>query len=66
MKENTKPASSLIVMAIIGGAIFPVIMGKIIDNANDNIQIGYAVPMLCFLVVLYFGLKGHQPKKAAA
>jgi FHS family L-fucose permease-like MFS transporter len=53
-------------MAIIGGAIFPVIMGKIIDNANDNIQIGYAVPMLCFLVVLYFGLKGHQPQKTAA
>jgi len=64
MKENTKPASSLIVMAIIGGAIFPVIMGKIIDNANDNIQIGYTVPMVCFLVVLYFGLKGHQPQKA--
>jgi FHS family L-fucose permease-like MFS transporter len=64
MKENTKPASSLIVMAIIGGAIFPVIMGNIIDNANDNIQIGYTVPMVCFLVVLYFGLKGHQPKNA--
>ena len=31
LKENTKPASSLIVMAIIGGAIFPVIMGYIID-----------------------------------
>jgi FHS family L-fucose permease-like MFS transporter len=41
-------------------------MGKIIDNANDNIQIGYALPMLCFLVVLYFGLKGHQPQKTAA
>jgi FHS family L-fucose permease-like MFS transporter len=66
MKENTKPASSLIVMAIIGGAIFPVIMGNIIDNANDNIQIGYTVPMVCFLVVLYFGLKGHQPQKTAA
>jgi FHS family L-fucose permease-like MFS transporter len=62
LKEHTKPASSLIVMAIIGGAIFPVIMGKIIDNANDNIQIGYSVPLLCFLVVLYYGLKGHQPK----
>lgn len=62
LKEHTKPASSLIVMAIIGGAIFPVIMGKIIDSSNDNIQIGYSVPMLCFLVVLYYGLKGHEPK----
>ena len=65
LKENTKPAASLIVMAIIGGAIFPVIMGKIIDNFNDNIQVGYSVPLICFFVVLYFGLKGHKPKLSA-
>ena len=63
LNENTKPASSLIVMSIIGGAIFPVIMGKIIDNAGDDIQKGYIVPLLCFFVVLFFGLKGHQIKK---
>ena len=62
LNENTKPASSLIVMSIIGGAIFPVIMGKIIDNAGDDIQKGYIVPLMCFFVVLYFGIKGHQPK----
>lgn len=65
LKENTKPASSLIVMSIIGGAIFPVIMGDIIDRFNDNIQIGYLVPMLCFFVVLYFGISGHKPKQHA-
>ena len=64
LNENTKPASSLIVMSIIGGAIFPVIMGKIIDNAGDDIQKGYIVPLVCFFVVLFFGLKGHQIKKA--
>ena len=63
LNENTKPASSLIVMSIIGGAIFPVIMGKIIDNAGDDIQKGYIVPLVCFFVVLFFGLKGHQIKK---
>jgi FHS family L-fucose permease-like MFS transporter len=62
LNENTKPASSLIVMSIIGGAIFPVLMGKIIDNSGDDIQKGYIVPLLCFFVVLYFGLKGHQPQ----
>ena len=65
LKENTKPASSLIVMSIIGGAIFPVIMGDIIDRFNDNIQIGYWIPMLCFFVVLYFGITGHKPKHYA-
>ena len=62
LNENTKPASSLIVMSIIGGAIFPVIMGKIIDNYGNDIQKGYIVPLICFLVVLFFGIKGYQPK----
>ena len=61
LKSNTKPASSLLVMSIIGGAIFPVIMGNIIDRFGDNIQIGYIVPMICYFFVLYFGLKGYKP-----
>lgn len=62
LKEETKPASSLIVMAIIGGAVFPVIMGNIIDRSGDNIQAGYIVPLLCYFFVLYFGLVGHKVK----
>lgn len=62
LKEETKSASSLIVMAIIGGAIFPVIMGGIIDASGDNIQIGYIVPMLCFFVIAYYGWKGYEVK----
>jgi MFS transporter, FHS family, L-fucose permease len=63
LKEETKSASSLIVMAIIGGAIFPVIMGSIIDASGDNIQIGYIVPMLCFFVIAYYGWKGYEVRK---
>jgi FHS family L-fucose permease-like MFS transporter len=65
LKEHTKAGSSLIVMAIIGGAVFPVIMGGIIDSMNDNIQIGYTVPLVCFFVVLYFGLRGHRIKTSS-
>jgi FHS family L-fucose permease-like MFS transporter len=62
LKEETKAASSLIVMSIIGGAIFPVAMGYIIDQSNDNIQIGYIIPLICFIVVFLFGWKGHKIK----
>ncbi len=62
--EETKSASSLIVMSIIGGAIFPPIMGLIIDKSGDNIQIGYIVPLLCFFAVLYFAKVGHKIKEA--
>lgn len=59
---HTKAGSSLIVMAIIGGAIFPVIMGNVIDRAGDNIQPGYYVPLVCFVVVLLFALR-HQKRE---
>jgi FHS family L-fucose permease-like MFS transporter len=65
LKEETKAASSLIVMSIIGGAIFPVAMGYIIDQSNDNIQIGYIVPLICFIIVLLFGWKGHKIKSTS-
>jgi FHS family L-fucose permease-like MFS transporter len=66
LKDETKIGGSLLVMAIVGGAVLPFIMGKIIDATNDNIQIGYIVPLICFLVIIYFGAKAYKPvlKKA--
>ena len=61
--QHTKAGSSLIVMAIIGGAIFPVIMGNVIDRSGDNIQPGYYVPLICFVVVLGFALKNMAGSK---
>jgi MFS transporter, FHS family, L-fucose permease len=63
LKEETKIGSSLLVMSIIGGAVFPIIMGKIIDLFDDNIQIGYIVPFVCFLVIIYFSIKGYKVQK---
>lgn len=53
--EQTKLGSSLVIMAIAGGAIFPVFMGRISDLSS--MQIAYVIPACCFLVVLYFALK---------
>jgi FHS family L-fucose permease-like MFS transporter len=55
--EETKIASSLIVMAIIGGAVFPVIMGKISDANAGNIQLAYIVPAICFVVIAGYAYK---------
>jgi MFS transporter, FHS family, L-fucose permease len=59
----TKRGSSLLVMAILGGAIFPAIMGRISDVSS--IQKAFIVPLLCYLFILYFGLSGHKPMSAA-
>jgi FHS family L-fucose permease-like MFS transporter len=55
----TKRGSSLLVMAIIGGAFFPAIMGRISDAAS--IQKAFVVPLLCYVFILYFGLSGYKP-----
>jgi FHS family L-fucose permease-like MFS transporter len=60
----TKRASSLLVMAIIGGAIFPAIMGRISDAFS--IQKAFIVPLLCYVFILYFGLSGYKPTGALA
>ncbi len=55
--QEGKIASSLIVMSIVGGALFPLLMGKISDATGGNIQIAYIIPLLCFVVVLLFALQ---------
>lgn len=55
----TKQASSLVIMAIVGGAFIPLLMGRISDVTS--IQTAYIIPLLCFVVVLYFGLRGYKP-----
>jgi len=58
--DDTKPGSSWLIMSIVGGAILPFGMGSLIDMYGDNIQIGYSIPLICFLVILYFGLRGYK------
>lgn len=60
--EETKMASSFIVMSIIGGATAPILMGFISDKTG-SMQTAYLVPLICFIFVLYFGLAGHKIKR---
>ncbi len=56
--SQTKIGSSFMVMSIVGGALVPLALGYI--SRNINIQVAYLVPLVCFIVVLYFGLKGYK------
>lgn len=58
----TKKGSSILVMAIVGGAIFPMFMGWIADKSS--MAIGFLVPLCCFAFMVYFGLKGYKAKRA--
>ncbi|MCX8524551.1 L-fucose:H+ symporter permease [Chryseobacterium formosus] len=54
--SETKPASSLLIMSIVGGAIIPPIASKITD-ISGNIHLSYLVPLLCFIIVFLFSLR---------
>ncbi len=58
--EQTKKASSFIVMSIVGGAIFPMLMGWIADVSS--MAIGFLVPVPLFAYILFFALNGHKVK----
>jgi MFS transporter, FHS family, L-fucose permease len=58
---KTKKAASFIVMAVVGGAIFPPAMGFIADNYN--MSIGFFAPIPLFAFILYYALKGSVIKR---
>ena len=57
---KTKQGSSLLIMAIVGGAVIPLLLGKVSDISN--IRAAYLVPLLSFVYIFYFALKNISVK----
>lgn len=55
----TGNASGLLNMAIVGGAILPVLQGVIADRIG--IHHAFVLPVICYLYILYYGLRGSKP-----
>lgn len=51
--------SSLLVMAILGGAVLPPLLGVVAD-ATKNLQLAFIVPLIAYSYVAFYGLKGHK------
>lgn len=62
----TKLGGSLLVMAIIGGAVFTPVMGLVAEAAR-SMAIGMVVPIACYLVVAYYSFieAGRQDREVA-
>jgi len=58
----TKKGSSLLVMSIVGGALFPVLMGYIADIST--MALGFIIPLVCFAFIVYYGISGYKAKTA--
>jgi FHS family L-fucose permease-like MFS transporter len=60
MGKYTQQASSYIVMGVVGGALFPPIMGIV---ANKSIAAAYYLPIICYAVIFIFGYTLYKVKK---
>ena len=56
--KHTSQGSSLLVMAILGGALIPPLQGYVADLGG--LQLSFLVPVLSYLYIFYYGFKGHQ------
>jgi FHS family L-fucose permease-like MFS transporter len=59
---RAKKASAFIVMAIMGGAILPKLMGYVADKFD--MSRGFIVPMFCFAFVAFYGFNWPRYSKA--
>jgi FHS family L-fucose permease-like MFS transporter len=57
-------ASSLLVMAILGGALLPPAQGYMADRTS--LQLSYLVPLVAYAYVAFYGWKGHRFGRGAA
>lgn len=57
--KHTGQGSGILCTAIVGGAIIPVVQGAFADTIG--IHHAFFLPVLCYLYITYYGMKGHIP-----
>jgi FHS family L-fucose permease-like MFS transporter len=55
----TGDGSGLLIMAIVGGAVLPVVQGAIADKIG--IHHAFVLPILCYLYIAYYAFRGSRP-----
>jgi len=58
--SHTKKASAILIMSLVGGAIFPVIFGNLLDTHTDYPQFSLVVLIPCYLFILFYAWKGFR------
>ena len=59
----TGRASSLLVMAIVGGAVVPVLQGMLADRFG--VHHAFVLPCLCYLYIVFYALDGSKPGRTS-
>jgi len=62
---NTKIGGSLLVMAIVGGAVLTPMMG-LISGRTGSIALAYSIPLFAYIVIAFYSFFGSRPRGLAA
>ncbi len=57
----TSKGSGLIMTAVVGGAVVPLLIGAVADRVG--IQHSFIIPVICYLYIAYYGMWGHKPTR---
>ena len=60
--KHTAQGSGILCLAIVGGAIVPLLQGALADSVG--VQLSYVLPILCYLFIVFYGLSGSKPVQA--
>ncbi len=55
----TAKGSALLIMAISGGALLPLVFAKA-SEVFESMQMAYGVGIICYLFILFYAIKGHK------
>jgi len=59
--KHTAKGSALLIMAIAGGALLPLLFGKIVQESGD-MQFSYLLGIFCYFIIFMYGYKWHKVK----
>lgn len=60
--SHTGQGSGVLCMAIVGGAVIPLMQGLIADAVG--LHHAFILPLFCYLYIVYYGVTGHKPRLA--
>ena len=58
----TKTGSALLIMSIAGGAVLPLLYGRLADISFIGTRQAYCILLPAYLFILYYSVKGHKVK----
>lgn len=59
--RHASQGSGILCVAIVGGAILPLLQGVLADSIG--VQLAFVLPIVCYVYIVFYGVKGSIPKK---